>query len=108
MPGHRSTRDDETVKATERGSDEKLSLRIVHGQRAFSHELPRDGEVVLGRGHEADVFIDDPSVSRCHARLRVDRSRVTVEDLASANGTRIAGRALGPETPTPVRVRDAI
>jgi two-component system, NtrC family, response regulator AtoC len=55
------------------------------------HPLPQRGEVVVGRGAAADVRIDHPSVSRRHASLAIDAG-VTVTDLGSVNGTRIAPR----------------
>jgi hypothetical protein len=45
----------------------------------------RDG--VLGRARDAAVRIDDPSVSRRHARLRVVGDRLLVTDLGSRNGS---------------------
>lgn len=45
------------------------------------------GENVVGRDPRAQVWIDAPSVSRQHARVTVESSRVTVEDLGSKNGT---------------------
>ncbi len=50
---------------------------------------------VLGRDEEADVvFADDSRISREHCRVYVDESRLAVEDLGSANGTRVNGRLL--------------
>jgi DNA-binding winged helix-turn-helix (wHTH) protein len=46
---------------------------------------------VVGRDRDADVRIDDPSVSRRHARIVVDGDGVALEDLASKNGTRVGG-----------------
>jgi DNA-binding winged helix-turn-helix (wHTH) protein len=46
-----------------------------------------DGEHLIGRDPECAVWLDVPGVSRRHARLRVDGQRVTIEDLASTNGT---------------------
>jgi DNA-binding winged helix-turn-helix (wHTH) protein len=46
---------------------------------------------IVGRDREADVRIDDPSVSRRHARIVVDGDDVAVEDLESKNGTRVGG-----------------
>ena len=46
---------------------------------------------VVGRDRDADVRIDDPSVSRRHARIVVDGDTVAVEDLESRNGTRVGG-----------------
>jgi hypothetical protein len=52
--------------------------------------------VVLGRGADADLRINDPGVSRRHAELRLttdDRNpSVEVHDLDSTNGTFVDGR----------------
>ena len=46
---------------------------------------------VVGRDRDADVRIDDPSVSRRHARIVVEGDSASVEDLESKNGTRVGG-----------------
>jgi transcriptional regulator with PAS, ATPase and Fis domain len=86
----------------------RCSLRIVLEDRVLTHELPERGEVVLGRGHDVDVFIDHRSVSRSHVRLRIEPSSISVVDLESANGTRLSGRRLAPATPVPLRVGEAL
>lgn len=61
---------------------------VVDGRR-----LPlRDGETVVGRDEGCGVRLDDPSVSRRHARFLVQDDLVTVEDLNSTNGTLVNGR----------------
>lgn len=59
-----------------------------------------DGEVLLGRAEDADVVLDDPSVSGHHARVRFDawRRAAWVTDLGSTNGTRINGVRIEGET----------
>lgn len=57
-----------------------------------------EGENVVGRGHEADVRIPVSQVSRRHARVVVEGSRVTVEDLGSRNGTFVRGEAVEKAT----------
>lgn len=55
----------------------------------------------VGRHPSNDVVLDDPTVSRFHARVRwpVGRRAPLVEDLGSANGTVVDGvRARGPVT----------
>jgi len=47
----------------------------------------RDGDNIVGREPGVDLLIDDPSVSRRHACLRVSGADLTVEDLGSKNGT---------------------
>jgi len=46
------------------------------------------GENIIGRDPQARVFLDAPSVSRRHARIVIDASGVSLEDLGSKNGTR--------------------
>jgi pSer/pThr/pTyr-binding forkhead associated (FHA) protein len=51
--------------------------------------------LVLGRGSECDVRIEDPGVSRRHAEIRVQGSgpdaQLMVVDLGSTNGTVVDG-----------------
>ena len=65
-----------------------------------------EGENVVGRGHEADVRIPLSEVSRRHARVMVEASRVTIEDLGSRNGTFVRGLAV--EKPTPLADGDEV
>jgi hypothetical protein len=69
-----------------------LSLLVVGEATVQSIALPARGAVVIGRARECDVTIGDASVSRQHARLHV--GPLQIEDLGSANGTRLAGRRL--------------
>ncbi len=50
--------------------------------------------VLVGRAPSADVRIDDPRVSRLHARIEMRDDGVYVEDLGSRNGTRVEGEAV--------------
>jgi hypothetical protein len=52
------------------------------------------GETVLGRSPECHVTIEDPLVSRMHARIVIDGDLATVEDLGSRNGVRVNGELL--------------
>jgi hypothetical protein len=70
-----------------------LTLRVVGDGVFATYPLPASGEVVLGRSEKADVVIEDPSISRRHAILHIGPT-LTVEDLGSANGTRIGERRL--------------
>jgi len=64
----------------------------VNGMR---HPLEPPG-IVVGRGSEADLRINDPGISRRHVELRVqingDRISVEAVDLGSTNGTIVDGR----------------
>ena len=46
----------------------------------------------VGRGRQADVMVDDASLSRLHARVTVDRDgQLAVDDLGSTNGIFVNG-----------------
>lgn len=73
----------------------------VNGTR---HPLHPPG-IVVGRGSEADLRVNDPGVSRLHVEIRVQvedgRLMVSAADLGSTNGTSMDGRKV-PEA----RLRD--
>lgn len=48
----------------------------------------------LGRALEADLVLDDDTVSRRHAVLRGGREALEIEDLGSSNGTNINGNPM--------------
>ena len=52
------------------------------------------GENIVGRERDAAIRIDDPSISRRHARIIVSAEGVAVEDLRSKNGTSMHGRRI--------------
>ncbi|WP_164842216.1 BTAD domain-containing putative transcriptional regulator [Actinoplanes solisilvae] len=73
-------------------------------------ELPRTGELLIGRAEAADVSLSgDAAVSRRHAAVRVaGGGDVTVADLGSRNGTFLNGAKLGPSDGTQVRSGDIL
>jgi pSer/pThr/pTyr-binding forkhead associated (FHA) protein len=63
-------------------------------------------QIVVGRGSAADWQIDDDSLSRKHAQFRWNGRDLTVEDLGSANGTKVNARPVRNQTP--VRPGDTV
>ena len=57
-------------------------------------QLAEGGEVLIGRGPDARLMLQDPRVSTRHAIVRRQNDKVTVEDLGSANGTLVNGAAV--------------
>jgi DNA-binding NtrC family response regulator/pSer/pThr/pTyr-binding forkhead associated (FHA) protein len=53
--------------------------------------LGERGELVIGRGDEAALRLDDVKVSRRHAILRLSPDEISVSDLDSQNGTFVNG-----------------
>ncbi len=50
--------------------------------------------VTIGRAADNLVQIDDPSISSCHAQLHQAGESFHLQDLGSANGTRVNGEAV--------------
>jgi DNA-binding NtrC family response regulator len=81
---------------------------LVLGPSGWRTEpLPEAGTVAIGRAPECAVRIDDPSVSRRHATLRID-GEVAISDERSRNGVRVRGELVAPGTRVVVRPGDAI
>ena len=54
--------------------------------------VPLTQTITLGRGEDCDVTLDDPSVSRHHARVLVNASQPEIEDAGSSHGTLLDDR----------------
>ncbi|MCA2979525.1 MAG: sigma 54-interacting transcriptional regulator, partial [Myxococcaceae bacterium] len=102
---------EETVRLRERpaleGRSRRLRLVVVNEAGSSSHALPATGAVVLGRGDDATLRLDDAAASRRHAVLHLGPT-VTLEDLGSANGTTVRGRRLTSGALVEVQPGDAI
>ncbi len=70
----------------------------------------QDGEgIVIGRNPEESPYvINHADVSRKHARMRVMRDRVFIEDLGSTNGTSVNGQTIDDKGPVSVESGDQI
>jgi DNA-binding NtrC family response regulator len=73
----------------------ELVLVAISGDRATTYRI--GSSFVVGRSRECEVRIDDPSISRKHARFTVGE-RLSVEDLGGLNGTRVRCKALKNQT----------
>ena len=78
------------------GSGDKKTLPL--------YALP--DQLVVGRGTACDWQLDDPSLSRKHCQFRWNGKLLSVEDLGSANGTRVGSRSA--RQPTPVGPDDVV
>jgi transcriptional regulator with PAS, ATPase and Fis domain len=68
-------------------------LLLVAGEGMLKTFALGGEQATIGRAAECEVVIDHPTLSRRHALLRFG-SPLTVEDLGSKNGTRVASRRL--------------
>lgn len=72
-------------------------LRGVSGPY-FGRVLGVPGRLVIGRGSDCDLVLDEPEMSRKHAMIEVTNDGIYLRDMGSANGTFVNG----------VQVRDAV
>lgn len=80
----------------------RRTLQLAFGGASREFQQSR---IVLGRGRDADLQLDDPNVSRMHAVLYWEEDRVYVKDLGSTNGTFVNSR---PVISGPVEDGDVI
>jgi hypothetical protein len=71
-----------------------FQLTIAEGKEAGKEFAFDQESVVIGRTPECDVCVYDPGISRKHARIFAESGGFFVEDLNSANGTKVNGAAV--------------
>jgi two-component system, NtrC family, response regulator AtoC len=107
-PEETTLRATRTTVAVETGAEVgELCLHVVLDKHVATYPLPLHGQLVIGRGAEADVRIADPSVSRRHAILHIGPP-MRIEDLGSANGITLGGVKLETGGHAPVEVGSVI
>jgi DNA-binding NtrC family response regulator len=84
-----------------------LHLLVMSPDMFVTHALPVSGSLTIGRSTAADVRICDPRASRRHAVLHLAET-LTIEDLRSANGTRVRDMPLEAGVPVAVAPGDAV
>jgi pSer/pThr/pTyr-binding forkhead associated (FHA) protein len=69
-------------------SSRLLKIRVsLKGRPVKSYTFQQD-VVTVGRSPEADIFLDNPGVSRNHVKLEMTtKGMYAAEDMGSANGT---------------------
>jgi serine phosphatase RsbU (regulator of sigma subunit)/pSer/pThr/pTyr-binding forkhead associated (FHA) protein len=82
------------------------SLVFLAGPIAGRRYKLSDGEYIIGRRSDCQIFVPDMRVSRQHARLWKDGEAWEIEDLGSNNGTFVNG--IKVQAATPLRHDDEI
>jgi len=67
-------------------------VHVLHGTGDGQvQRLEEDQAIVIGRDRSCQLCIDDPQISRHHARVLRRADSITIEDLNSSNGTFLNG-----------------
>ena len=75
---------------TRTGSDGEGTLKIISGTGA-GESTTVHGSATIGRDEGSDLRVQDPEVSRRHAKVTVQDGNAWIDDLHSTNGTFVNG-----------------
>ena len=85
----------------------RASQQLVLEVAGVRHPLVPPG-LVIGRGSNADLRVNDPGVSRRHAMISVsgplENRTIRIEDLGSTNGTMMDGRPVHGAVELPMNI----
>ena len=85
-----------------------MRLVVEQGKLAgHGYDLTRP-VIVIGRGQECDIILDEQQVSRQHARLQQTAQGWTLVDLGSTNGTQVNGQQLAAHAPHALQPGDRL
>lgn len=84
----------QTCLAAMAPTSQVATFTMLSGDRSGTMFVLDEGSLDFGRGETADVRVDDPLVSRRHARVERTGGVAYLEDLASTNGTYVNGRPI--------------
>jgi pSer/pThr/pTyr-binding forkhead associated (FHA) protein len=85
-----------------------MKLVVEQGKLAgYGFDLERS-EIVIGRGQQCDIVLDEHQVSRQHARLQQTPQGWMLLDLGSTNGTEVNGRQLKAHEPYALQPGDRV
>jgi transcriptional regulator with GAF, ATPase, and Fis domain len=67
-------------------------LTIVSGELSGTHHELGKGPVIIGRGHDCAIRLEDPLISRHHTRIFRSEGKWWIEDSGSRNRTFVNGQ----------------
>lgn len=83
-------------------------LKLINLRRNLDFKMYESYSIresaLIGRSKRCQVYIDDPYLSKNHARIFLHDGLFYVEDLGSTNGSYLNGRKLPSH---PVRIKDS-
>jgi two-component system response regulator AtoC len=86
---------------------EGLHVLVISPEIFTALPLPDEGTLIVGRSPKSDVLVEDPLASRQHAKLHVGPT-LAIEDLESANGTRVRDALIHPRKPVAIVPGEAV
>lgn len=93
-------------KRTKRTRGEPRVVVITQGSQTGQSAALADGVVLIGRGADCQLILDDDYVSTRHARVVSGSNGVYLEDLGSTNGSYVNNQRI--TAPTTVTLSDTL
>ena len=101
-PATRKDKPKDRSKPTKPKRGTPTKLQIIGGPNTGQSVPLGDQPILLGRGTDAAIRLDDDYVSTRHARFATNGEEWFVEDLGSTNGTYVGSQRVS--TPIPVGI----
>ena len=85
---------DSSGSGSSKGKGSAPRNRLVRLKLGFRTLLLSAGSITIGRKSSCDIVLDDPQISREHARVIVSDASAAIQDLSSGNGVTVNGRRI--------------
>lgn len=86
--------DTDTAPVTDFPEVGAASASLLQMNTGRSFGIPSNGELILGKGSQANIIISNPIISRAHAKISCRNGVCTIQDLGSKNGTFVGDQKL--------------
>ncbi len=93
-------------KKSKRQRGEPRILTITQGAQSGESAAVELGTIMIGRGADCQIILDDDYVSTRHARVIAGPNGIYAEDLGSTNGTYVNGQRI--TAPTTIGLADTL
>ena len=93
-------------KRTKRPRGEPRVLVVTQGSQTGQSAALADGVIMIGRGADCQIILDDDYVSTRHARVVSGENGIYVEDMGSTNGSYVNGQRI--TAPTMITMSDTV
>ncbi len=94
------------AKRAKRQRGEPRILIITQGNQTGDYAELAGGLILIGRGADCQLILDDDYVSTRHARVISGENGIYAEDLGSTNGTYVNGQRI--TAPTTITMSDTV
>ena len=81
-------------------------VAVIQGQNAGATANLAEAPILIGRGNDAAIRLDDDYVSTRHARVVSNEDGIYAEDLGSTNGSYVNGQRI--TAPTTITMSDTL